>query len=338
MPEPIIARTGLMDIGPLELASGQTMAKVCLSWKTFGKLAPARDNVILYPTSFAVQHTDVEWLVGAQGVLDPARWFVVIVDMLGNGLSSSPSNDAFYPALVTAADNARAQHRLLQHWGIDRLACVYGWSMGAQQAYHWAAHFPDMVERVVINCGSARTAVHNRVFLESLIATLEAAPQYDGHGRFSAQPKAALRAFGRIYAAWALSQDFYRQQLHLSAFGARDLEDYLATNWDGRFANRHPANLLAHLRGWHASDISANPLHRSDLAAALRTIKARVLLMPGSTDLYFRAEDNEDELAHLSHAALRPIPSVWGHLAGNPQHSPQDRRFIATQVMSWLAQ
>jgi hypothetical protein len=64
----------------------------------------------------------------------------------------------------------------------------------AQQAYHWAALFPDQVERAVILCGSARTAVHNQVFLRSLLATLEAAPEHVGNGRFSAQPRAALRA------------------------------------------------------------------------------------------------------------------------------------------------
>src|SRR5690606_25260670 len=90
------------------------------------------------------------------------------------------------------------------HFGVERLACAYGWSMGAQQAYHWAALFPDAVERVIINCGSARPAPHNRVFLSSLMAVLEAAPEYLGQGRFAAHPAKALRAFGRVYAGWAL--------------------------------------------------------------------------------------------------------------------------------------
>ncbi len=138
--------------------------------------------------------------------------------MFGNGLSSSPSDTPDYPTLVTIHDNVQAQRRALADlFGIDRVACVYGWSMGALQAYHWAALFPDAVERIVVNCGVARTAVHNQVFLRSLMATLEAAPQHIGNGRFSAEPRAAKRAFGRIYAAWALSQDFYRAGLHLAA-------------------------------------------------------------------------------------------------------------------------
>ena len=142
------------------------------------------------------------------GVLDPTRWFIVIPDMFGNGLSSSPSTVADYPALVTTADNVHAQRRLLRDaFGVEQVACVYGFSMGAQQAYHWAALYPDIVDAAVIVCGSARTAVHNQVFLRSWLATLEAAPEDIGGGRFSAVPKAALRAFARIYAGWAMSQD-----------------------------------------------------------------------------------------------------------------------------------
>src|SRR6202020_3502679 len=100
-----------------------------------------------------------------------------------------------------SADNVRPQHRLLREaFGVERIACVYGFSMGAQQAYHWAALYPDQVERAVVVCGSARTSVHNQVFLRSLLATLEAAPEHIGGRRFSPIPTKAVRAFARIYA------------------------------------------------------------------------------------------------------------------------------------------
>jgi len=98
--------------------------------------------------------------VRGDGILDPARWFVVIANMLGNGLSTSPSHlpDAAVPFAVSHFDNVAAQDRLLrERFGIESLALVYGWSMGAQQAYHWAALFGDVVERIVVNCGSAKT-------------------------------------------------------------------------------------------------------------------------------------------------------------------------------------
>jgi homoserine O-acetyltransferase len=328
---------GRFELGDFALQSGEVLGNAWLSWKSYGTLSAAGDNVILYPTSFAAQHPDIEWLIGPDGVLDPTRWFIVIPDMFGNGLSASPSNTPDYPGIVTAYDNVQAQRRLLrEQFDIERLACAYGWSMGAQQAYHWGAVFPDAVERLVINCGSARTAPHNRVFLEGLIATLEAAPEYTGQGRFSAPPMAALRAFGRIYAGWAMSQEFFRAGVHRDAFGAPDLETFLRTNWDNRFTVRQASNLYAHLKTWSASDISANPIYQGDLARALGSIRARVLLMPGRTDLYFRVADNEAELKHLRHAAIKPIPSDWGHLAGNPARNPDDAAFIQAAVRDWL--
>ena len=59
--------------------------------------------------------------------------------------------------------------------------------------------------------------------------------------------------------------------------------------------------------------------------------------MPSETDLYFRVADNEAELPHLAHAALKPIPSIWGHRAGNPVANPADARFIKEAVRDWLA-
>jgi homoserine O-acetyltransferase len=331
-------QSGRFELGDIVTQSGEAIRGAVINWKSHGTLNAARDNVVLYPTSYSAQHPDLEWLIGPDGVLDPERWFIVIPDMFGNGLSSSPSNTPDYPRLVTPCDNVQAQRRFLQgRFGIDRLHAVYGWSMGAQQAYHWAALFPEAVSRIVVNCGAARTAVHNRIFLASLMAVLEAAPEHTGHGRFSAPPKAAIRAFARIYASWALSQDFYRANLHLTALKAPDLETFLRTDWEERYARRAAADLYAQLRTWDASDISANALYGGDLTRALQAIRAKVLLMPGETDLYFRVADNAAELPHLAQAELAPIPSIWGHRAGNPVANPADAEFIKQAVRRWLA-
>ena len=329
---------GQHALGDLRLESGDVLARAQMTWKSFGRLSAARDNVIVYPTSYSAQHTDLEWLIQPDGILDPTRWFIVALDMFGNGLSSSPSNTADYPPLVTTADNVRAQQRLLREvFGIERVACAYGFSMGAQQAYHWPALFPDLVERAIVVCGSARTSPHNQVFLRALLATLEAAPEHCGSGRFAAEPLAAMRAFARIYAGWAMSQDWYREGLYLSTTGAADLEEFLDQHWAPGFLRRKAADLYAQARTWDASDISANELYGGDLARALGAIQARVLLMPATTDLYFCVADNEAELAHLPHAELRPIPTIWGHRAGNPVDNPVDAAFLRQAVQGWLA-
>jgi homoserine O-acetyltransferase/O-succinyltransferase len=174
------------------------------------------------------------------------------------------------------------------------------------------------------------------VFLSGLLRTLEAAPEYQGHGRFSAEPEAAKRAFGHIYAGWGLSQDFYRERLFETAAAAPDLETFLRTDWEESFGSLRAANLYAQAVTWREADISANDLYHGDLERALRAIQARVLLMPGATDLYFRVADNEAELPYLQHGELAVIPSVWGHAAGAPEGIPADREFLTRHVRDWL--
>jgi homoserine O-acetyltransferase len=270
-------------------------------------------------------------------VLDPGRWFIVIPDMFSNGLSSGAADTPDYPAVVTMADNVRAQHRLLTGlFGVTRVAAAYGFSMGAGQAYHWAALYGEFVERAIVVCGSARTSEHNKVFLSGLLRTLEAAPQYQGNGQFSAEPLAAIRAFAHIYAGWGLSQDFYRERLFETALGAPDLATFIKTDWEDSFGEYRAANLYAQALTWQEADISAGDRYSGDLARALAGITARVLLMPSATDLYFRVADNEAELSHLRGGALATIPSIWGHAAGSPEGIPAELDFLTSQVRSWL--
>ena len=314
----------------VRLQRGGTLAEARIVYKTFGRLNARRDNVILYPTSYGAHHTDIEWLVSPDHALDPNRYFIVIPNMLTNGLSTSPSNTpgngGVFPE-ITTYDNVMLQRQMmLELFGVNRLKMVYGWSMGAQQAYHWAALFGADVERIVVNCGSARTAPHNFVFLEGVRSAVQAART----------PEEGLRAMGRIYAGWALSQTFYRRELW-RGLGFASLEDFLVRSWEANFVRRDARDLMAQLWTWQNGDISANDLFRGDLKMALSSIKAKVLLMPSATDLYFQTDDNRAELAHLRDAKLVEIPSVWGHRAGNPLANPEDAAFIDAQVEALLA-
>ena len=329
--------SGSFALGDFAAEKGGVIRDAQIGWERHGTLNAARDNLVLYPSSYGAQHADMAWLVRTDGILDPAKWCVVAVDMFSNGVSSGAADTPDYPRLVTVADNVRAQHRLVtERFGVGRLAAVYGFSMGGLQAYHWAALYPSMVERAIVVCGSARTATHNKVFLSGLLRTLEAAPEHIGDGRFAAEPAAALRAFGHIYAGWGLSQDFYRADLHRTVLGAPDLETFLRTDWAERFAQRPAANLYAQALAWYHADIADNDLYGGDLTRALGAIRARVLLLPGQTDLYFRVADNEAEARHLASAMLSPIPSIWGHRAGNPNAEPAAEAFLRDAVARWM--
>ena len=329
----------IFDAGDVTLQSGDVFTAMQLAYKTYGRLNAAKDNVIVYPTSFSAQHFDTEWLVTPGQALDPERYFIVIPNLFGNGLSSSPSNTSGFPfPRVSYHDAVMVQHRLLtERLGISTIALVYGWSMGGMQAYHWAAAFPEMVQRAAVVCGSARCSPFNHVFLEGVKAALTADPAFVD-GRFIAQPVAGMRAMGRVYAGWAMSHGFYRDELWRE-LGFASLEDFLARSWDGAFARRDANDLLAQISIWQRGDISDSAAFGGDLPKAMAAIRARMLLMPGATDCYFQAQDNAAELPLLVNARsaeLTPIPSLYGHRAGNPMLIPADRAFINETITAFL--
>lgn len=327
------------EAGDVALQSGGVFPSVRLAYKTYGRLNAAKDNVIVYPTSFSAQHFDTEWLIQPGGILDPDRYFIVIPNLFGNGLSSSPSNSEVTPFPdISYHDAVAVQRRLLvEQFGISRIALVYGWSMGGMQAYHWAACHSDMVERAAVVCGSAKCSPYNRVFLEGVKAALTTDPAFRD-GRFVAKPTAGLRAMGRVYAGWAMSHAFYRDEVWREA-GFNSLEDYLVRAWDSAFSRRDANDLLAQIGIWQRGDISACAAFGGDMDRALAAIKARILLMPGQTDRYFDPRDNADDIGRLVNAKsaeLHPIPSIHGHRAGNPVNNPVDRAFIHAKISALL--
>lgn len=326
-------------INNLSLQCGAVLSEAKIIYQTYGELNSNRSNVILYPTSYGAQHPDIEWLIKPDGILDPSQYFIIIPNMLGNGLSTSPSNhpdcklaeSGFY---FTHLDNINVQRQLLDNLEIDQLALVYGWSMGAQQAYHWGALYPDRVERIAAICGTAKTTDHNKVFLHSLRTALTADPAWNGT-RFKSIPDRGFAAFARIYASWAASQAYYREGLYYQ-FGYDSLEDYLLRGWEANYRRRDPHDLLAMIDAWLHCDVGNNPTYQKDYQQALRSITAKTLVMPSSTDLYFTPEDCQAEADIIADAQYSPIPSIWGHRAGNPYQNSEDEKFIRLAVKKLL--
>lgn len=97
-----------------------------------------------------------------------------------------------------------------------------------------------------------------------------------------------------------------------------------------------PHNVLAMLWTGQNADISANPAYNGDFDKALSSIQALACIMPGSTDLFCTAEDNEYEAKLMPHAVLHPIPSNWGHFAGRGINGA-DNKFIDDNLKQLLA-
>lgn len=325
-------------LGEVRLVSGGVLADARLTYRCWGTLNAAADNVVLLPSYYTGTSASHLPMIGDGRAFDPARHFIVAIDLFGNGNATSPSQlgtpgrRAAFPQ-IDVADNVAAQHRLVAALGIRRIRLVYGWSLAAIQAYFWAAMYPASVDAILPVCGASRCWPQNRVFLDGLKSILAVDPAFAG-GACETVPEMGLRAFGRSYAGWAFSPTFYRDELY-KAEGFATLEDFLAF-WEEDHLTWHAADLFAALMTWMTADIATLPGHGGDLGSALRTVRARCIAMPCNEDRYFTLEENRIETDLLARAELRPIRSPYGHCAGGPGRFPKEMGQIAGAVRDLL--
>ena len=328
------------DLGNIKLLSGKILKSAKLIYKTYGKLNKNCSNVIVLPTFYTGTHIRNEGFIGKNRAINPDKFFIVSINMFGNGLSSSPSNTAKpqngarFPK-ITLWDNIYCQHKLItEKLKIKKIALVTGWSMAGCQSYQWASQYPDMVKAILPFCSSSKTSIHNHVFLEGVKAALIADKEWN-KGDYKKQPVAGLKAFGRVYAGWAFSQDFFRNKLY-KKLGFKSVENLLkswandhAKNWDAN-------NLLSKLKTWQLNDISSGPIHKGNYINALKSIRAKTILMPCNQDLYFRTKDNEYEKKFIKRVSLRSIDSPYGHCAANPNNDKNFQNKLDTNIIELL--
>ena len=338
-------QTGQFKLGNFQTQSGNVLQDACLSYETHGELSADKSNAIVYPTWYTGTHEDNRGAIGVGKALDPERYFIIVPDMFCNGLSSSPSNTTppqdrgRFPS-ITPYDNVIAQHRLCgEHFGLEQLQLVVGFSMSAQQAFHWAALFPEMVKAIAPICGTSKTSPHNLLFLEGIKRALTADASW-ANGDYVDPPENGLRAFTTVYASWAFSQTFYREGLHLTVGGQHfdSMAEFLEF-FHGIFARHDANNLLGMLETWQLADVSNHLKFGGDWRAALSSITCPAIVLPSKTDLYFPPEDNEVEVSMMPSAELRVIPSAYGHAAGFPGLSTaEDDEFIDDALRELLSQ
>lgn len=325
-------------LGDLALEYGDVLRSASLAYSTFGQLNAARDNAVLLPSYYTGTHASYSSWIGTARALDPAEYFIIAVNLFGNGLSTSPSNSehqggSSFPR-VTLGDNVDAQHQLLSKGlGIESLALVAGWSMGAMQAFHWAIHHPEYVRSMLAVCGTARCWPLNQVFLQGVRGALQADNTFDG-GDYLKPPERGLRAFGRAYAGWAYSAEFFREALYKSM--GFDSLDALLTDWEQDHCQHDANDLLAVLWAWHDADPSRSR-HGGRLADALQQVSTRCMIMPSTSDAYFTLEEARLEYENLPNADWRPLESPYGHCAGAPGRFAKEHAAVEQAIRELLS-
>ncbi|WP_273150558.1 alpha/beta fold hydrolase [Methylophaga thiooxydans] len=304
------------ELGDFVLEQGATLRGAKLAYTCYGKLNEQGDNAIVFPVMFSGTHSAMAPYVGEGLALDPSKYFIVIPNQLGGGLSSSPHNYAapyqanYFPEL-TIGDDVRAQHQLLTHLGVTKLKLVTGWSMGAQQTYEWAVRYPDMVERAAPISGTAKTTPHCMLYVDVFCEALTSDPAWN-NGRYdnSEDVEQGLRRMAHVFAMMGASQGLYNNALWQSV-GFSSQQDFLKGLWENWFLPMDPNNLLCMAQKWRSGDVSLHT--EGDLAAALGRISAKVFVISFEKDMFISPDDCLHEQQMIAGSELISIPSAWGH-------------------------
>jgi homoserine O-acetyltransferase len=305
----------LIGIGDLQLEEGGTLPDCRLAVSLHGQLNAAKDNAILVPTWYSGTSKIMEQVyIGTGRALDPNKYFIICVNQIGGGLSTSPSNSngPDFPH-IRIGDDVRAQYRLLtEHFGLTSLALVVGGSMGAQQTYEWAVRYPEFVKRAAPMAGTARNTEHDFLFTETLIDAITTDPGFHkGLYHSPEQVAAGLKRHAQLWTVMGWSTEFFRTGRH-QALGFASMAEFVDTFMTGYFAPMDPNNLLCMAWKWQRGDVSRHTA--GDLPAALGRIKAKTYVMPISHDMFFPVSDCQTEQLLIADSEFRPLQSVDGHL------------------------
>ena len=300
----------LVGLGRFELEEGGVIEDLQLAVATYGTLNEAKDNVVLVPTWFSGTHaTWWQVYIGEGRALDPSRYFIVVVNQIGNGLSTSPHTTqdpsiamSRFPH-VRIGDDVRAQEQLLrEHFGVDRLALVVGASMGAQQTWEWAVRFPDKVLRAAPIAGTAQTTPHDFLFVRALSEAITSDPGFAG-GDYASHTDVAdgLRRHADVWAVMGLSTEFWKTEFWrgiepvVEGRGWDTFEEFQDNFARVLFPMMDPDALPTMAWKWQRGDVARHT--DGDLAAALGRVTARTFVMPIESDMFFPPRDCEAEQA-----------------------------------------
>ncbi|HEY3026445.1 MAG TPA: homoserine O-acetyltransferase [Pyrinomonadaceae bacterium] len=303
------------DDEPFRLVAGSSLQPVTLRYALYGELNEARDNALLVCHALSGSARVADWwpqLIGPDQPFDTARYCVIGVNVIGSCYGSTGPNsrhpqkpEQFYGSdfpLVTIKDMVRTQARLLDHLGIERLHTVIGGSIGGMQALSWAVNFPGRVERCIA-IGAARLSAMGLALNHLQRQAILNDPAWrDGHYALDQQPVAGLalargialcsyKSAELFSARFARRPDRSGEEPQNSLSARYDIAGYL--DYQGSmFTQRFDANsYLVLSKAMDTFDLAGGNGSAISLEAALRRIRARLLLVGISSDWLFPSSD-----------------------------------------------
>ena len=303
-----VAQQQFANIGDLKLQNGGVIRDCRIGYRTFGQLNAGKSNVVVIPTWAGGTTEQLQSNIGTGKLLDSTAYFVIAIDALSNGVSSSPSNSRLQPRMkfpqFTLRDTVESQHQLLTKvLKIDHVRAVAGISMGGMQTFQWIVSYPDFMDKAIPIVGSPRLAPYDLVLWQAQIEALMRDRDWNG-GNYAANPARALDfAFGELLLT--TPTDYNRHKTREQALA--DLEKAR------RDAKRFDANdKIRQDQAMMALDVSRD--FGGSLERAAKAVKAKVFVVVSKFD-HVVTPGPATEFAALLGAPLLELESDCGHLA-----------------------
>ncbi|WP_427385202.1 homoserine O-acetyltransferase MetX [Janibacter sp. G56] len=332
-----------LDIGPVELEAGGRLPAVTLAYETWGTLSADRDNAVLVEHALTGDshvvgpatpaHPTPGWwdgLIGDGAPLDPARDFVVAINVLGGcqgttGPSSAAPDGAPWGGrfpFVTIRDQVAAEARLADALGISRWRAVLGGSMGGMRTMEWVASHPDRVESAVVLASTARATAEQIAWTQVQVQAIRDDPHFRGGDYYDQVrgPEAGLANARRIAHVTYRSELELHHRFDRRPQGTADplggggrfaVESYL-DHHGAKLARRFDANSYVVLaEAMNSHDIGRG---RGGVAAALAPFRGRLVVAPVDSDRLYPPRLSEEIVSEApAGARLRTISSMVGH-------------------------
>lgn len=272
--------------GDLKLESGEAIQDFSISYVTHGTLNADKSNAILMVTAIGGNHHRIDFMIGPGKALDPAKYFIICTDAIGNGLTTSPSNSVRQPRMTfpqfTIRDMVQSQYRLLKEkFGIDHVVAVVGPSMGGMQVLQWGVSHPDFATSLVAMVPLAKTPGWTVAVLEASRKAIMQDPAWKD-GQYDAPPEKGVRLWRDILNLLAArTPDMYSAQFKTGT----DALPWLAEQEAGMLNAFDANDWIYQTRAYERHDVGTTPGFGGDTAKALAAINAHTLILTGTKDL-----------------------------------------------------